>query len=115
MGEEAPKIKRPAGLGIFQPVTDRKDDSYARLQDESKRNRPAHPANEVLPKTAMREQPFHGLQPPRFSGIVNPLGGLGPYKGLAGCCGTLATCRPLPLRKRTNSSFSFKRHQKSRS
>jgi hypothetical protein len=82
MGEEAPKIKRPAGLGIFQPVTDCKDDSYARLQDESKRYRPARPANEVLPKTAMREQPFHGLQPPRFSGIVNPLGGLGPYKGL---------------------------------
>ena len=82
MGEEAPKIKRPAGLGIFQPVTDRKDDSYGRLQDEPKRYRPAQPAHEILPEIAMCEQPFHGLQPPQFSGIVNPLGGLGPYKGL---------------------------------
>src|SRR5260370_11523092 len=50
MGEEAPEIKRPAGLGIFQPGTDCKDDSNGRLQDESKRYRPAHPANDVLPK-----------------------------------------------------------------
>ena len=84
MGDEAPQIKRPVGLGIFQPVTDCKDDSYDRLQDESKRDRPAHRANEVLPNTAMREQPFHGLQPPRFSGIVNPIAGRGPYKWLRG-------------------------------
>src|SRR5260370_14783143 len=111
MGEEAQKIEQAAGLGIFQPVTDCKDDSYGRLQDEPKRYRPAQPANEILPKIAMREQPFHGLQPPRFSGIVNPLGGLGPDKGLRWLLeGTFDLCR---FRQRTNSSISIKSHQKS--
>jgi hypothetical protein len=99
MGEEAPKIERPAGLGISQPVTDCKDDSDSRLEDETKRDRPTQPANEILPEIAVREQPFHGLQPPQFSGIVNPLGGLGRYKGLRCCCRTRVTFRPLPLRE----------------
>jgi hypothetical protein len=81
MGEEAPKIERSPGPGIFQPVTDCKNDSYGRLQDEPKRYRPAEPTNEIFPEIAMREPPFHSLQPPRFSGIVNPVGGLGPGKG----------------------------------
>jgi hypothetical protein len=113
MGEEAPKIKRPAGLGIFQPVTDCKDDSDSRLEDETKRDRPTQPANEILPEIAVREQPFHGLQPPQFSGIVNPLGGLGRYKGFAVVVGRELLFAPCRFGKRTNSFISIKSHQKS--
>src|SRR5579864_7232624 len=106
MGEEAPKIKRAAGLGIFQPVTDCKDDSYGRVQDEPQRYRPAQPANEILPEIAMREQPFHGLQPPSSRYRESPRRPC-PRKG------PRWLCRTLPLRKRTNSSISIKSHQKS--
>src|SRR5260370_40023060 len=78
MGEEAPKIKRAAGLGIFQPVTDCKDDSYGRLEDEPKRYRPAQPANEILPRIARRGRPSPGLQPPRLPGLGRPLGARSP-------------------------------------
>src|SRR5260370_13135314 len=69
MGEEAVEVKRPTGFGIFQPVTDCKDHSHGRLDDKSKHDRPAHPANEVLPK--MRE-PFHGLQSRRIVTFRTP-------------------------------------------
>src|SRR5260370_37299171 len=106
MGEEAPKIKRPAGLGIFQPVTGCKDDSYGRLQDEPKRYRPAQPANEILPKIVCLGQPSMGFHPPRSSGTGNPLAALRPYKGLPWFCwGPLTLSR---FWQRTLSFFSIK-------